>query len=580
MKLRTLLLFTAPALLTACNSCRRERPYTPFGVTSALPNAAPPLLAPPVSASAAPNAPADATVKKAVFAPENALRWSLEGRDLDAPSGRRFEQALVGDFNLDGAREAVTWTLPEPPSNEALPGELWLFPSAGEPKKILDFPSFLPTGSDCTPVASLSQSGTRTVTLEVRVSCATRLLARAPTRALASIDPFTDAGPRFGVRAAEAAPGEVLALTLLSRDDDGDGREDYRLSTGLGLGSAAPEMFAEMLFLDRTAGVSRDGREPSKSLLELLKKDVPRSQKKKTADVALAHVDATRRLLGSLCAEGGTPRVFDWSGNPLRCGGLQDVVDRLGSLEVSAYLALGDTTEALAALSRDGWYFGAMRPNQRAQLTKDVDKRVSSVQGSKIVIGARPKLAKPPSYSPLGFEASGALLIETESGLMRLAPDAAREEPVSPESGISGWPLEVSAGEQRWLGVSYSCDRSELTLLLVGGSAEPQPSKLLAPRPGVCTGAQFRDGFRAQRGQRRPRRRGAGRRQPGRGKIRGNAARRQRPLAERRRARHPHAARLAAARQGFAPAQSRRLVGAASQRLRQRRQRRARGVRP
>jgi hypothetical protein len=433
-------------------------------------------------------------VKKAVMAPADAQRWNLDGRDLDAPAGRHFEQALVSDFNADGSNEIAAWTLPDKASNEALPGELWFYPHAGEPKKLLDFPSFLPTGPDCTPVASLSQSGARTLTLDVRVSCTARLVARAATRALAIVDPFSDTAPRFGVRGAEPAPGELLSMNLVSRDEDNDGREDYRLSVGMGVGTTPPEVFAELLFLDRAAGVSRDGREPVKSLLETLKKDGARSQKKKTAEQALAHVDETRRLLASLCAEGATPRVFGWLGDPLRCGGLQDVVDRLATLEVSAWLAEGDAGQALAALSRDGWYFGAMRQKLRTQLASDIEKKLTTVPASKIVIGARPKAFKPPSYSPLTFEPSGALLIQTESGLFRFAPEAAREEAVAPESGPTPWPLEVTAGEQRWLGVSYSCDRSEVSLLIVGGNAQPPaPSKLLAPRPGVCGGGTFRE---------------------------------------------------------------------------------------
>ncbi|HET9932370.1 MAG TPA: hypothetical protein VFQ35_16815, partial [Polyangiaceae bacterium] len=97
---RAHLLFAAPLLLAACESCRRERPYTPFGVTSALPTTASPVDAAAPSASAPPLLPGpDTSIKKAVMAPADAHRWNLEGRDLDAPPGRHFEQALVADFN-------------------------------------------------------------------------------------------------------------------------------------------------------------------------------------------------------------------------------------------------------------------------------------------------------------------------------------------------------------------------------------------------------------------------------------------------------------------------------------------------
>ena len=58
------------------------------------------------------------------------------------------------------------------------------------------------------------------------------------------------------------------------------------------------------------------------------------------------------------------------------------------------------------------------------------------------------------------------------------------------------WPLEVTTSTgARWVGVAYSCDRSEASLLLSGGSGEPQITALLAPRPGVCGGGTFDAGF-------------------------------------------------------------------------------------
>jgi hypothetical protein len=407
-----------------------------------------------------------------------------------------FEQALVADFNGDEQREVVAWTLPAKDAKDGQAGELWLYPASGEPKKISDFPGFLPTGANCTPVSALGQSAPRTLTVDIRVACSTQLVGRAPTRALMVVDPFSDRAPRFGLRAADAAPGETLALDLISRDEDADGREDYRLIAGLGIGGKPIEVSASLVFLDRTAGVSRDPREPAKGLLELLKKDTSRAQKKKTAELALAHVDAARRLLSALCAEGSTSRLFDWSGNALRCGGLSDVVDRLGALEISADLSLGDFSAALGALSRDGWYFGALRPALRTQLVKDLEKKLTLVPAARVTLGARPKPSKPPSFSPLAFEASGALLVQADTGLYRLAPDGAREEPVPTEAGIQAWPLEVttSAGA-RWLGVAYSCDRAEASLLFSGGSGEPETTALLAPRPGVCSGVAFDEGF-------------------------------------------------------------------------------------
>ncbi|HTU61416.1 MAG TPA: hypothetical protein VMF89_23335, partial [Polyangiales bacterium] len=328
--------------LSGCDGCREKKPYTPFGVTSALPHAS--VVAPSPSASAETKPDAGATaVRKAALAPDNAKQWELAGMALAAPAGRVFEQALVADFDANGAEDVVSWTLPEPGAPaDAAPGELWLYPAGADARRLLEYPSFLPTGSTCPSVAALFASTKSSVTLDVRVSCSTRLVGRAATRALVVVEPFAATPLRFGVRAADPAPEEVLTLDLVPHDEDADGRNDFGLRVGVGSKAAPAEVFAVFQFLDRAAGVSRDATQPSRSLLESLKKDMSRSLKKKTADAALLHVEQTRRLLGSACAEGATARVFDWSGTPLTCAPLQDVVDRLAAVEVSAELARGE----------------------------------------------------------------------------------------------------------------------------------------------------------------------------------------------------------------------------------------------
>ncbi len=484
-----------PALAVGCDGCRAEKPYTPFGVTSALPIAT--ASAPP-AASASLAGDADAPpVRKAVLAPPAAKRWNVAGRDLDSPTGRVFEQALVADFDGDQQPDAAAWTLPDAEAKDAAPGELWLYPSTGEAKKLLDFPSFLPTGANCNAVAALSASAAATLTLDVRVACSTQLAGRAATRALLAIDPQAENPVRFGVRAAESAPNETLTLELVARDDDSDGRNDFDLRVGMGRVGAAPEVFATLQFLDRAAGVSRNPSQPSRSLLEGLKKDLARSLKKKTAELALSHVELTRRLLGSLCAEGATARVFDWSGNPLPCTPLQEVVDRLGAVEVGAHLALGDFTAALAALARDGWYFGSLGKATRTQLEKDIDKRVPSRAVTKVAIEVRPRSTASPARAPIAFDADGALLIQTAQGMLQVKPGELRAEAaLDPDAGAASWPNDVSVQSgERWLATTYSCDRSEVSLLLTGGAQAVAPLALLAPRPGVCGGGRFSERF-------------------------------------------------------------------------------------
>src|SRR5689334_19455621 len=94
-------LFSAPWLASGCKGCREEKPYTPVGVTSALPTAEPAPSASREKNGADGGSGGGPAIKKALFAPDNAQRWSVEGRELESPSGRVFEQAIVADFNAD-----------------------------------------------------------------------------------------------------------------------------------------------------------------------------------------------------------------------------------------------------------------------------------------------------------------------------------------------------------------------------------------------------------------------------------------------------------------------------------------------
>lgn len=491
------LLLGALTLLAGCKGCRDDKPYTPFGVASAIPP--PPSPSASQAASAAPSAtPPEIVVRKAVFAPSGARVYSIAGRELSSPEGRVFEQLLEADFDGDGATEVAAWTLPasdDEPRQAApgqSPGELWLY--ASETVKILDFPAFVPTGSDCRHATALSQPGARTLAVDIGATCETPRLARSPTRALALVEPASARGLRFGFRAADAAPNETLSFSFAVRDEDGDGRDDYKASVTLGVPAEDATATAQLVWLDRAAGISRDPREPARSLDALLAREVPRAKQKKTAKAALARVSAVRRLLGSLCAEGKVPRVFDWDGAPLRCGSLQAVVDRLAAVEVSAYLTLSDVPGALAALGRDGWYFGSMSARQRSSLQKEIEKKLVSVPAARIVLGTRPRPVKPAGYSSLAFDGDGGLLIQTDSGLMRLAPDSAREELVSSDAGIERWSMQPATAEgAQLIAVSYSCDRSELALLFTSASASTQVLPLLAPRPGACGGQLFQE---------------------------------------------------------------------------------------
>src|SRR5689334_8890494 len=104
--------FTIAASLAPGCKCSSEKPYTPFGVASSLPEAAPPASA---SVSAAPSSSAPGFApRKAELAPGGVRTWNLGGRTIEAPASRRFEQAIVSDFDGDGENEILAWLVADP----------------------------------------------------------------------------------------------------------------------------------------------------------------------------------------------------------------------------------------------------------------------------------------------------------------------------------------------------------------------------------------------------------------------------------------------------------------------------------
>jgi hypothetical protein len=480
-------------LLSGCR-CSDDRPYTPFGVESAVPESgAPPEPVPSGSAAAAGDA--GARVEKSLLAPRGAKRWTLGGRELSAPAGLVFEQGLSADLDDDGVPDAVTWLVPETDARGPAPGEAWFFPGRADPRRLATLPGFVPTGPSCKLAATLARTGPHTVTLDAHAACDGALIQRSPVRGLVVLAPASDRPEVLVLRAAAPAPDETLELSAVTVDRDADGRDDVEVHVTVGSpGVEAPS--APFVWLDRAVGPSRDTGEPRKTLERLAAREAARSKQKKSADDVVKRVGALRRLLGTLCSEGATPRVFDRDGSGLSCGSLTGVVDSLATAEIGAELARGRVLEAFGALARDGWYFGKTSATARKRLEKSLLDAVKPAAANATLVDVRPLVPATPHYSPLAFEPDGALMVRTADGLARVEPGAASASNVDLDGGAPP-SLEVVTGTDVLLtGVAYSCDRSDATLLVrekfwAPGATAPIPTGLLSPRPGACGRGSF-----------------------------------------------------------------------------------------
>jgi hypothetical protein len=466
-------------LAVGCNSCKEDKPYTPFGVTSAVPaQPAESASAPPPSAK-----PEPAKFTPALVAPDGSRKLRMGERTLDAPARYVFDRALViGDGET---QRAIAWVKAEPNALDIPRGLLMAYGPSAKPKQLLALPSFVPIGPGCTHTTRLQQTGSGSVLVDTAATCPAGLVARAPVESVSIVAPESARPEVLTLQLAAAAPGEALGLDADSSDRDGDGREDVKLTFTLTSPDGA-KASAVLAFVDRAAGVARDAAEPRASLAAATKAILS-----KAGPSAMHEVDALRRLLASLCAEGGTPRVFDAEGSPIRCDDLGSTVDALARAEVLSRLAAKDWLGAASVLTRADWYFKKLSSDAEKSITKELLKRFLSVTPTVIGLSARPKAARGPHYSPLWFEPDGALLVQTETGVVRVSRDGSTETALDADAG-SAWPLDVVDSEgQRLTGSLCVCDASEVALAVTSPAGAPQPpvpTHLLSPRPGGCKG--------------------------------------------------------------------------------------------
>ena len=482
--------------ISGCEGCGSNKPYTPFGVASSLPRVelpAPPVLEP--ATTAAPTASAGFAARKAELVPGAPETWQGLDLNLSAPAGRRFAQVLACDFDGDQKAEALAWLVPAPKQKDIAPGELWYFPNGAPARSIAPLPGFVPSSADCTLSTSLTQTGPHSATLDVTASCNAPLIARAPSRALLVVSPSVEHPLLLTLRAASAAVDETLGFSVDSSDQDHDGRDDVRLSVSLANQGASEPALADLVWLDRAAGASRAASEPAASLMRLAGK-IALHARGKRASTASERVGTTLRLLSSLCAEGGVPRLFDEEGVPFRCGNLSPVLDSLMMSDTAASILLGDLLSAFAVLRRDGWYFNKLSGTQRKSVERELLRAVSKFEAGPPLVARTQPLPPPspllPHYSPLWFESDAALLIQSPGGVTRISSDRTTETALSADSGAPSWPLELSsASGQRVLGAVHACDRSELLFNESDAThplLPPLTTRLLAARPASCAG--------------------------------------------------------------------------------------------
>ncbi|MCA9629753.1 MAG: hypothetical protein KC766_18890 [Myxococcales bacterium] len=466
--------------LAGCNSCNEDAPYTPFSVSSSGSSSATAAstssTAPDATPSSEPMPEPPFKGKAALKAPARATKWKVAGLDLAAPDGQVFEQALEADFDGDEKADAVTWSVAQAPGKGAA-ATLTFHSSSGKNTTLTDLPGFVPTGPDCRLSTKLDQTGPKTLTLITRATCKAALIPRSPVGALTVLAPAADKPKLIELRLADVVPGERRQIQIDSTDHDKDGLDDVSLKLRLERGSVSAT--ANFAWYQRAQGTARDDSEPRKSLDAQSYGAL--SSAKKTGHQALPQIQTLQRLWANVCAESATPRLFDGEGNPISCRA-ETVLARLNEAEAQAALHDEQPALALALLERNGW-LGHFEPKTLAALEKAARAQleIRSVKLKRLSVKALSR-GPEPRISPLDFEDSGALLVQTTEGVQRVS---ASGEVSDASEEVDAWPLSLKSEKGVISRIMTPCDGAQLQLGLAQGEAVD--TGIVSPRPGACS---------------------------------------------------------------------------------------------
>jgi hypothetical protein len=420
--------------------------------------------------------------------PEAGFR--LDGAPVAAPAGETLALAFPADLDGDGNRDAVAWSF----GSDPLAGHLLFYKGTGPgkppaaPVELAALTVGVIGAPGCAGDPALEQIGPHTAAVSVRANCVPPAAQALPpsrtARWVAIGSPFTSPPLRLELLLRDPPPGERLGLELDASDSDGDGRDDLMARVSI---EGAPPPFetgphasADLRWLDRPTGLSREPEEPEASLRRAATALLARASKKADAPLVPAEVRQLTRLYAWLCSDAGGPLVNPSSGG-IRCGPSRALEDA-GAAEVKAELARGDVLRAMSAYEQMTWRPATSTAKVRSDLEKALIKtaplRAPSVTR---VFHTVPDLdsSGAPAWGPLTFTPTGVLLVRTVGGLFTVDVQSGSE---GGAQGIPSWPGAVvnPDGTVRWLGLFDPCDGTWLHARFGPAAAQP----FVVPPPG------------------------------------------------------------------------------------------------
>jgi hypothetical protein len=432
--------------LTACGRSCEDHPYVPYAIGDASHDDA--GLA-DAGGAVGSRLLADSG-SLLVRAPENATTWDAFGTTLTATEGRVLAYAALLGSEGGGDILAI-----ERPADA--PGPLTVLDVRVEGKRAAPGRELFSTkdavlDASCSSNAVLEES--ESPSLSLSFTCAGH--GDPPSRVLALLGKSaTGLRTRAAVRVRDRTTDPALTVRLDGSDVDRDGVGDVTLSVEV---DGAP---AKVVLFDRPAGLSRDKAEPAASFTTLAASAAARLEKK-DAKGALAANQRLRALHRALCEP--SPRIIPIAAMPATV------------CDVAVPLRKSEVVNA-RALAQDGARLRALFELDVAQrLGEKVDPKVLAPSVEVVTVkDARPVdrvVPRPPrgapSFSPLAFDADGALFVRVSDSEIARIPTAD-----DASSAPSPWALPMMSpdGAQRLVEIYDPCDEAAVRVTLAGATS-------------------------------------------------------------------------------------------------------------
>jgi hypothetical protein len=492
-----------PVLVLAaagCHGCGDGHPYVPYAIET--PEAGADV--PGDAAAPAPSVPSiDAgrlpfSGEAALVAPPGTARWSVEGITLDAPQGMVFVSAIVRDFDGDGTKDAFAIVRP-PEAND--PGVLAFYRGTGTTQATpatFAPPATLARDASCSPIDRIVLAGGRSVLVELGSLCPEHP-SSGPVRWIGVVTGAPVARVVLAATLADPPGAPALSVDADVSDRDGDGRDDVALRVSLEGGGPplepGPRVSAIFVWLDRSAGLSRDASATESSLASLGAAAAARAVRLTEAPAIPSYVAQARALWRATCADEGSPRLLAVAGTAAIACGAGRALEELGLAEVRAYTTMGDPLRAALALDR-AERPPATRTASRAHEAEGWIAQLAPIAQAHAVrqVAGVPMVARgrEPSWGALAFEASGKLLVRTRAGVVRVDPDQGDE---AAAADVSDWKAAVTSpdGAMHWIETYDPCDGLPLRATFETASGDDVRDLALPVVPrlgGRCAGSR------------------------------------------------------------------------------------------